>query len=205
MATATKKTTNIKKTETAPVVENIVLNEENIDVAKQIEEAKAESVIATKTEKKKFAPDDGIECTSITSGELGMIGIKSGINYRWAERGDVTQVEYQDLVAAVRSNKSYIFKPLFIIKDDDFIAEFPQLNRAYSAMYSIRDLRDVLKMPAAQMKSTILSLPEGAKESIKNIAATMINNGSLDSIQKVKILDDIFDTKLMLLTELFNA
>lgn len=197
MATAAKKTINKEKIDSTNMV-----NEEVVETV-AVEEIKTATV--TKPEKKKFASDEGIDCVSITSGELGMIGIKSGINYRWAERGDVTQVEYQDLVAAVRSNKSYIFKPLFIIKNDDFVAEFPQLNRAYSAMYSIRDLRDVLKMPAAQMKSTILSLPEGAKESIKNIAATMINNGSLDSIQKVKILDEIFDTKLMLLTELFNA
>ena len=197
MATAAKKTINKEKIDSTNMV-----NEEVVETV-VVEEVK--TVTVTKPEKKKFASDEGIDCVSITSGELGMIGIKSGINYRWAERGDVTQVEYQDLVAAVRSNKSYIFKPLFIIKNDDFVAEFPQLNRAYSAMYSIRDLRDVLKMPAAQMKSTILSLPEGAKESIKNIAATMINNGSLDSIQKVKILDEIFDTKLMLLTELFNA
>ena len=197
MATAAKKTINKEKIDSTNMV-----NEEVVETV-AVEEVK--TVTVTKPEKKKFASDEGIDCISITSGELGMIGIKSGINYRWAERGDVTQVEYQDLVAAVRSNKSYIFKPLFIIKNDDFVAEFPQLNRAYSAMYSIRDLRDVLKMPAAQMKSTILSLPEGAKESIKNIAATMINNGSLDSIQKVKILDEIFDTKLMLLTELFNA
>ena len=197
MATAAKKTINKEKIDSTNMV-----NEEVVETV-AVEEVKTATV--TKPEKKKFASDEGIDCISITSGELGMIGIKSGINYRWAERGDVTQVEYQDLVAAVRSNKSYIFKPLFIIKNDDFVAEFPQLNRAYSAMYSIRDLRDVLKMPAAQMKSTILSLPEGAKESIKNIAATMINNGSLDSIQKVKILDEIFDTKLMLLTELFNA
>lgn len=197
MATAAKKTINKEKIDSTNMV-----NEEVVETV-VVEDVK--TVTVTKPEKKKFASDEGIDCVSITSGELGMIGIKSGINYRWAERGDVTQVEYQDLVAAVRSNKSYIFKPLFIIKNDDFVAEFPQLNRAYSAMYSIRDLRDVLKMPAAQMKSTILSLPEGAKESIKNIAATMINNGSLDSIQKVKILDEIFDTKLMLLTELFNA
>lgn len=197
MATAAKKTINKEKIDSTNMV-----NEEVVETV-AVEDVKTATV--TKPEKKKFTSDEGIDCVSITSGELGMIGIKSGINYRWAERGDVTQVEYQDLVAAVRSNKSYIFKPLFIIKNDDFVAEFPQLNRAYSAMYSIRDLRDVLKMPAAQMKSTILSLPEGAKESIKNIAATMINNGSLDSIQKVKILDEIFDTKLMLLTELFNA
>ena len=72
-------------------------------------------------------------------------------------------------------------------------------------MYTVRDLRDVLRMPVGQMKTVVKSLPDGAKESLKTLAATMINNGSLDSIQKVKALDEIFDTKLMLLTELYDA
>ena len=71
-------------------------------------------------------------------------------------------------------------------------------------MYSIKDLTDVLKLDAASMKKTINNLPAGAKESIKNIASTMIAKGQLDSVQKIKILDEIFDTKFMLMTELFG-
>ena len=93
MASAAKKTINTEKIESTQVVEDIKLNEEVIDVETQIASAKEEAVIAepkaaaqVKTAKKKFASDEGIECVSITSGELGMIGIKSGINYRWADR-----------------------------------------------------------------------------------------------------------------------
>jgi len=134
-----------------------------------------------------------------------MSGVKSHIMYEWADNGDVTEVEYQDLVAAVRSNSNYIVKPYFIIEDDDFLAQFPQLDKIYSSMYSIKDLRDVLTDLAPNtMKKTILSLPDGAKESIKSLASQMISNGTLDSVQKIKILDEIFDTRLMLMTELFN-
>ena len=54
------------------------------------------------------------------------------------------------------------------------------------------------------MKSIILSLPDGAKESIKNMASQMISKGTLDSVQKIKFLDEIFNTELMLMTGLFN-
>ena len=91
------------------------------------------------------------------------------------------------------------------IEDDEFIAQHPQLDKIYSSMYSIKDLRDVLTDLAPNtMKKTILSLPDGAKESIKSLASQMISNGTLDSVQKIKILDEIFDTRLMLMTELFN-
>mgnify|MGYP003560462989 CR=1 FL=1 len=72
-------------------------------------------------------------------------------------------------------------------------------------MYSIKDLRDVLTdLPVKTMKTTIMSLPEGAKESIKHLASQMISNGSLDSVQKIKALDEIYGTELMLMTGLFS-
>lgn len=170
-------------------------------VAEEIVEA---APVEKKVEKRKFADTDTIECQSIVAGELGMIGIKSKINYTWAGRGDVTEVEYQDLVSAVRSSKKHVFQPYFIIKDEDFLAQFPRVKEVYASMYSLEDLKDVFKLAPAQMKKTITSLPEGAKQSIKNIASSMISNGSLDSVQKIKILDEIFDTKFMLMTELFQ-
>ena len=48
------------------------------------------------------------------------------------------------------------------------------------------------------MKKSIASLPEGAKDSIKTIAATMVDNGTLDSVRKVKVLDEIFGTEMLL-------
>lgn len=161
---------------------------------------KSETVI----KKKQFKDSDGIKCISITAGQLGMIGIKSGINYTWAGRGDETDVEYQDLVAAIRSGKKHINEPYFIIQDKEFLSQFPQVEEIYASMYSINDLKDVFKLSPTQMKNTIMSLPNGARESIKNIASTMISNGSLDSVKKIKTLDEVFGTNFMLMTELFN-
>ena len=203
MANNMKKTNRfINKTDNHSVDIAVETDEIVETVEDEIEEV-VETVV--KREPKKFEATDGIPCRSIVSGGLYMSGIKSHIMYEWSDNGDITEVEYQDIVAAIRSNVSYISKPYFIIEDEDIIAQFPQLNRIYASMYSFKDLRDVLtELPAKSMKATILSLPEGAKESIKNIASQMISNGTLDSVQKIKILDEIFDTELMLMTGLFN-
>ena len=157
-----KKTTTKKETvATDELLEDVVETE-------SAEESIVEKVTSKKAEKKKYALTDGIPCRSITQGGLYMHGIKSDIAYKWSNDGDVTEVEYQDLVAAVRSSVSYVMKPYFIIEDKEFV------------------------------------LPEGAKESIKHMASAMISNGSLDSVKKIKILDEIFDTKFMLMTEMFS-
>lgn len=154
--------------------------------------------------KRVYKAEDPIRCISITAGELRMKGIKSGINYIWAGRNDVTEVEYQDLVAAIRSSKKQIFLPRFIIDDEELVAQFPQVEKIYKNLFNYNDLKDVFNLTPAQMKQAIRNLPEGARNSIRSIAATEIAAGRLDSVQKIKALDEIFDTKFMLMTELFN-
>lgn len=169
----------------------------------KIEQAQSitESVIVSAT-KKERKPSDPVKCVSITAGELGMIGIKSENRYRWGERGDVTEVEYRDIVAAIHSNSSFVMKPYFIIQDSDIVNDFPQIQKVYTKMYTKGDLEDIFKLPIGEMKKTILELPDGAKETIKHIAATKISNGTLDSIKKIRAIDEIFDTELLSLTKL---
>ena len=208
MANTMKKTTKSAVKTEEPVKEEVVEisdTVENIenDVVKETVKETAEEV--KKAAPKKYEATDGIPCRSITSGGLYMSGIKSRIMYEWADDGDITDVEYQDIVAAIRSSASYITKPRFIIEDADIIKQFPQLDKIYASMYSIKDLRDVLtKTTPNEMRTVILSLPEGAKDSIKNMASQMISKGTLDSVKKIKILDEIFNTELVLMTGLYN-
>lgn len=186
-------------------------NTDNIDNVDNFELTEKEEIVeeieipVKETKKKEYKATDGVPCRSITTGKLFMVGLKSHITYEWANEGDVTEIEYQDLISAIRSNSSYVMKPFFIIEDNDIVKQFAQVDRVYKNMYSLRDLREVFKLSPSKMKTTILSLPDGAKDSIKHIAANMISNGSLDSVQKIRVLDEIFDTKFMLMTELFNA
>lgn len=184
--TVSKVTENTEVKATAPVVENVAEN-------------------VSPTNPREFKADDPIPCTSIFCGELGMIGEKSGINYRWLDNGDTTDVDYQDLVMAIRLGKKQVFAPYFIIRDEDFIKKFPQLKDIYASIYTAGDLKKVIMdLDPQSMKLTIQGLPEGAKESVKNIAANMVQNGQFDnlSIAKIRILDEIFGTQLILLSDL---
>lgn len=195
---------------------NIEVNEapaENTKTREEKQENEADTVATTTSpvsttqtqpQKKKFKPDDGILCRSVTVGGLWLDGIKSGNVYRWVEYGDETEVEYRDLVSMIRSRSNYIFNPTFVIEDEDFIEEFSQLKKFYKEQYTIADLKSVLKLPVDSMIKTIQNLPAGAQSSLKNIASTAIANGSLDSVRKIKALDNIFDTELSLLASLFQ-
>lgn len=157
--------------------------------------------VEPKVEKRVFKESEGIPCRSITQGGLYMEGAKTKMRYEWSDYGDITYVEYADLASATRVRSSYVFGPLFMIDDDDFIEEFPQLKKFYTENYSISDLEVILSYPVDRMVKEIQALPKSAIESIKVLAASSINDGSLDSVSKIKALDELFGTKLSLLAE----
>ena len=151
-----------------------------------------------KAEKKSFAANEGVTCRSIRQGKLFMTGDKSGMTYVWNGYGDVIDVEYRDLVSAIQSRSPFVYNPFFIIENDDFIAEFSQLKTFYDEKYAMMDLRGVLKLNAPEMAREIEKLPEGAKQSLRSIASTAIQNGEIDSISKIKAIDEALGTQLSL-------
>jgi hypothetical protein len=152
--------------------------------------------------KKKFEQTDYIMCRSVVTGGLYLEGSKTKQVYAWTEYGDETEIEYRDLVAEVRQRSEFVFGPRFIVENEDFIEEFPQLKQFYNQYYSVKELGDILELPVNQMAKKIEELPKGAKESIRTLAASKISTGSIDSVAKIKKLDEIFDTDLEMLSSL---
>lgn len=153
---------------------------------------------------KNFDDHDYILCHSVTTGGLGIIGGKTETYYRFNEYGAECDIEYVDLVQLVRSRSKYIFTPHIIIDDKDFLAEFPQVVEAYNNMYSRGDLKKILQLPADQMRVEIEKLPDGAKDTLRTMAATAIANGTMDSIASARVLSDIFGADFNFLSELFK-
>ena len=153
---------------------------------------------------KKFDDHDYILCHSVTAGGLGIIGAKTDTYYRFNQYGSECDIEYIDLVQLVRSRSEHIFIPRIIIDDKDFLAQFPQVVEAYNNMYNKGDLRQILQLPADSMRREIEKLPKGAKDTLKSMAATMIADGSIDSIASARVLSDIFGANFNLMSELFG-
>lgn len=175
----------------AKEVSEVKQTEQSIEETEHVEEIKE-----VKKEKKVFEQSEGVMCHSATQGGLFIEGPKTGMIYRFIDYGDECEIEYRDLVALVRSKSSYVYHPYMIIDDEDFIAEFPQIVKFYNDQYSMKDLRAILNLDVYAMTETIKKLPSTAIESLKIIAATQISNGNIDSISKVRALNEIFGTEL---------
>ena len=184
MATNTKKTI----TKTTPVA--------TTSLTKTTPET-ATPATETVKEKKKFAPDELIPCISITPGEMFVKGAKTQTLYTFAEMDDIVEIEFRDLDYAARSKDVMMYKPRYIVQDADFIALHPALDEVYSKLHTTADLKDILKMTPSQMEKIIPTLPLGAQDALKTIAATMVDEGNLDSVKRLQVLDSIFGTEML--------
>ena len=167
----------------------------------EIEEVKQTE---TKSAPKKFNPNDGVRCRSVTHGILFVDGLASNMKYTFVDYDYETEILYRDLVALVVARNKAIYNPRIIIMDEDFIAEYPTLGKFYKDHFSTRNIKEILEMPEHQMKEAISKRPKGAVESLKSIAVNQIVSGEIDSIRRIKALDEAFGTDLSLLNELLS-
>lgn len=194
-----KKITLKSKTETPVVTEEKVQADE-----KELPSSTKKNTNIPKSAQKKrktFEQTDRIKCRSVTQGGLYLDGAKTKQPYSFDHYDDETEIEYRDLVALVIGKSSYIFNPYFIVEDPDFVAEFPQLQKFYDESYEIQDLKDILKMPFGQMEEALKRLPSGAAENLKIIASAQVSDGELDSVKKIKILNEFFGIDLNMIAE----
>lgn len=180
-------------TKTTKVENEVEIKEEVFD--------EVEEVDTKKKTKKVFDQAEGVMCRSVMHGELFFQGGKTGMLYQFFDYGDESEIEYRDLAAAVRSKSRFVFDPCFIVEDEDFLEEFPNLQKFYEDQYSVKDLKGILKLDKEDMVATIQSLPRGAMENMKTIVVNQMRNGSLYDIHKIRALDGIFGTELLLMSE----
>lgn len=177
-----------------------IISEENeiVTEAEVVEEVKQPAKRISVKSSRKYAPDDLITCRSVTYGELLLTGKKSKLLYSWANYNDTTEVEFQDLQALKSTRSSYLYKPRFVIEDEELVEQWSKdLGDMYKNIVDV-DVEDLFKLPLNQFKSKLKKSPKGVQQAVKNIAGEKILNGTLDSLAKIKAIDEILGTDLKL-------
>lgn len=173
--TTTKKTKSVETTE-APVAE-------------VKEEIKPE-----KKAPRKYAPNDLIECRSVTGGELILIGQKSQLQYTWADYNDTTWVEYQDLQALQSRRSKFLMKPRFVIEDEELVEQWGSMLKPIYDKVITQNIEDFFALPLNKFKAQLVTMPDGLKDAIKTKAVQMIQSEELYDIRKVREIDAAWGT-----------
>ena len=177
-------------------------SENPITVAKETVVVVEEPVIAAEVEKsvpaqrvpKKYAPNDLIECRSVTGGELILIGQKSQLQYTWADYNDVAYVEYQDLQALQSRRSKFLIKPRFIIEDEELVEQWGSMLKPIYERVITQDIEDFFNLPINKFKAQLDVMPDGLKDAIKTKAVQMIQSDELYDVRKVREMDAAWGT-----------
>lgn len=171
--------------------------EEIAKEAEEVQEAIEEKVVPTE-QPREFQKDDLIEVKSVFAGSCTLVGRRSGNVYVWETLGEIQYVEYQDLLAEITNRYSkYIYEPLLLIEDEDVINKNPKLKDLYNAMIDVEDIEDSLLNDSVEdLRSILISLPSGLKETVKSVASTLMQDGALYDVRKIRLLDDLYHTAL---------
>lgn len=170
---------------------------EEVAVEMETEEKKPQPKAASKPKVRKFEPTETISCRSVCYGELILEGYKSKMLYTWANCGDYADVEYQDLQALQSRKSAFLTKPLFIIEDEDLVEQWGSMLKPIYEKIEEADMESLLELTPSQLKKKLNGLPEGFKESVKTMAAAKIVSGELDSLNRIKAIDEVLGSELM--------
>lgn len=171
--------------------------EEVVKEAEEVQEVVEEKVVPTE-QPREFQKDDLIEVKSVFAGSCTLVGRRSGNVYVWETLGEIQYVEYQDLLAEITNRYSkYIYEPLLLIEDEDVINKNPKLKDLYDAMIDVEDIEDsLLNDSVEELRSILITLPSGLKETVKSVASTLMQDGALYDVRKIRLLDDLYHTAL---------
>ena len=172
--------------------EIVAVNEEVIETPKK---AAPKKVAPAKKEAKKYAPNDLIECRSVTGGELILIGKKSQLQYTWEDYGDRAYVEYQDLQALQSRRSGFLTKPRFIIEEEELVEQWGSMLKPIYEKINNQDIESLFKLAPTKFKAILTKMPQGIKESIKTKAAQMLATEELYDLRLIKIIDEVLGTE----------
>ncbi len=149
---------------------------------------------------REYRAEDLIPCQSVTSGPLNLNGTKSGAEYRWEDSGDIREVSYEDLIALRQVHSKFLYKPAFMIIDEDLLAQprwrdLRDLYKSY-AIISLTEVEKLISLDANSLSKALSKLLPAMRKVVVDTAADMIENGSLDSISKIKAIDSVCGTDL---------
>ena len=151
----------------------------------------------TTTVAKKYDPNDPIPCRSVTHGELLLEGKKSKLLYTWANAGDITDVEYQDLQALQSMKSRFLTDPLFVIEDQELVKRWKSVLGSIYEKIDTENVESIFNLSPANIKKRLQNAPIGLRNSVMSMASEKILNGELDSISKIKAIDEVLGTELL--------
>ena len=207
MAGLTKEQRAAKQAEEQKRLEESIRASLEKEYQKKLEEEKSKLSANNKTENKVKTvasartkidiPTNAI--IPVMSGVHGILTYSSkktfGYTVDWDDYGAVEYVEYGELLSMRNTQRSFFEKNWIFIQDtDEYSAKdiyaALAVEKYYKNVIVGEDLDSLFTMTPDEIKETISTLSDGVKQNIASIAKGKIESGELDSINRIKALEE---------------
>ena len=170
---------------------------------KKAEEAstKVEEKVSTKPEPTKRAKrieidrNEMIPCRSTVHGDLIYKSHRTRAKFIWEEFGTTLYLEMGELQDMNGSQRRYLHDG-YIVVDDAEAAELLGLTKIYEEVAHIHSLDDLFDKSAEELLVTLPKLPVGMKSTLATKARELIEDGTLDSINKIRAIETVLGVDL---------
>lgn len=176
---------DIKMISNAKLQGLIKQEEEDLKIA----ETDSTRVLAKKTGLK---DNDKIVIMSGQTGSVGYFSERSNKRWQFNSFGQEDLMEYSELVAMKNKYPAYLNEGWIIVLDKEVQEEF-KLTEMYKNILTPDNIEEVFKMNVETLEKFVDALPEGMKTSFVSKANEKYEDGTLDSIQVIKFIQNKFN------------
>lgn len=181
----TKRTTKPRTTTRKKSAPASKQEEENVLV-------KNEVVTKEEPAKPELTTEDYVVVRNGYQGRLVYISQRTNEEFVWDAFGDEQEMQLRELKNAKSSNKGFFEKNWFMF-DDPEVIQFLGLSGMYKNAIPVDDFDTIFFGTEEEVKEKLLSLPSGQKASVRYRAKELIDNGKVDSLKVIKVIEEVLN------------
>lgn len=199
MTTENEKTTTTKTTTRGRAATRSKTATAKKDTAKT--EPKVEAKKSEPKKVKEYTAQTMIPCRSVRQNIL-FYQSPSGSKYQWEGYGDIKEMPFEEVRSMLVSRSKFLFEPWLLIEDDELM-ETPQFKKALgdikAAYDDTEDMQEFFSRDIDEVREKLTNAPRGLQQYIAFNANRYINDGTLDRVSVVRVVDEVLGTNLKMM------
>lgn len=121
---------------------------------------------------------------------------RTGEIIKWDNFGDEQEMELRELKNAKSSSKAFYENNWFMF-DDEWVIDFLGVRNFYKHAIKIDDLDSIFEKDADELKKVLDDLSNGQRQTVAYRARTLINEGKIDSLKTIAVLEKTLGVELI--------
>lgn len=159
------------------------------------EEVKEVEVKTSAPKKRKLNRTDLVPIMNYTTGQL-VYESRTGQTWYFTEFGDTDEIELGELVTMKNSQGRILNDGWLLILDDDAV-EYLGLSKKYESLLTPDEIDELFNLSDKKIGDVLEKVSPSAKEVIFNKAKLKMEDGSLNSLSKIKLIEDKLKVELI--------